>query len=115
MSEKPRPTDITLNRNEGYLQITWNIGGTVCKYPLPQLREACPCVECRGGHANMGPEHDPEDLLTIPLVPARSYKVESIGMVGNYAIMPTWDDGHSTGIYTWEFLWKLCPERAENT
>jgi DUF971 family protein len=34
-------------------------------------------------------------------------------MVGNYALQPSWDDGHSTGIYTWEYLRYLCP--AEET
>ncbi|MBZ0307403.1 MAG: DUF971 domain-containing protein, partial [Anaerolineae bacterium] len=29
--------------------------------------------------------------------------------VGNYALQFTWDDGHHTGIYTWEYLLRLCP------
>lgn len=107
---KPRPTDVTLNKRDGFLQITWNIGNEVSVFPLPQLREACPCVECRGGHAKMGPAYDPDDLLTIPLTPARSYGVQAIDLVGNYAIAPTWEDGHSTGIYTWEFLYKIRPQ-----
>ncbi len=101
-----KPTGITLNKTEGYLEIQW-ADGAECRYPLPQLREACPCVECRGGHQFMGAAHAPDDILK--LIPARSYAVTQIQMVGNYAIQPTWDDGHQTGIYTWDYLRLLCP------
>ena len=103
---KIKPKNITLNKTEGILEITW-MDNQVCKYPLPELREACPCVECRGGHQYMTPEYDPDDILA--LTPARSYKVENLELVGNYALQPIWDDGHSTGLYTWEYLYKLCP------
>ncbi len=106
-----KPKAITLNRTEGYLEITW-MDDLVCHYPLPQLREACPCAECRGGHENMGRAHDPKDLLTLTLTPARSYRVEALQQVGNYAIQPIWDDGHDSGIYTWDYLRRLCPEKS---
>jgi DUF971 family protein len=93
------PKSITLNKNEGYLQIEWQ-DERICQYPLSHLREACPCVECRGGHS---------------LKPARSYSITDIQAIGNYAIQPTWDDGHSTGIYTWEYLYHLCPVENLNT
>lgn len=104
-----RPVNMTLNKREGYLQIEWD-DGQMCQYPLPELREACPCVECRGGHAFMGSAYDPDNLLELKS--ARSYSVVSLVQVGNYAIQPTWDDGHATGIYTWEYLRKLCPDEG---
>lgn len=58
----------------------------------------------------MGREHDPKDLLV--LIPKRSYGVDSLSMVGNYALQPFWDDGHHTGIYTWDYLKRLCPREA---
>jgi DUF971 family protein len=110
------PTHIVVNKAEGWLRITW-ADGAICTYPLAHLREACPCVQCRGGHAFMGPAYDPQNLLT--LMPKRSYGLLSIERVGNYAIQPIWDDGHSTGIYTWDYLRKLCPQdegpQDENT
>ncbi len=106
MTSTALPTAITLNKIEGYLEISWN-DGAVCKYPLSHLREACPCVECRGGHEFMGRDHDPDNILVLK--PARSYTISAINRVGNYAISPTWDDGHSTGIYTWDYLRRLCP------
>lgn len=113
MTEKPRPTSITLNKKDPenqYLEIIW-VDGEICHYPLPHLREACPCAECRGGHANMGMANAPKNLLT--LTPARSYEVSEIHPVGNYALQPIWDDGHSSGIYTWEYLRYLCPASQE--
>ncbi len=105
-----RPKAINLYRAEGYLEISWSDGET-CQYPLSNLREACPCVECRGGHANMGRDHDPDNILQLKS--KRSYNVTGLDRVGNYALQPTWDDGHHTGIYTWEYLRRLCP--AEDT
>lgn len=59
----------------------------------------------------MGKAFDPDDILT--LTPKRSYAVDSINMIGNYAMQPIWDDGHSTGIYTWDYLRHLCPKTEE--
>lgn len=101
-----KPKGITLDKKAGVLEITWD-DNQVCRYPLPELREACPCVQCRGGHQFMGREHDPDDILK--LTPKRSYAVTSLDLVGNYALQPTWDDGHNSGIYTWDYLRRLCP------
>lgn len=106
-----KPTRITLNKTEGVLIISWE-DGLDCHYPLPHLREACPCAECRGGHANMGIENAPKDILT--LTPARSYTVTDLRAIGNYAIQPVWDDGHATGIYSWDYLRYICPERMKD-
>jgi DUF971 family protein len=104
-----RPIHITLNKSEKYLEIVWD-DGQVCRYPLPHLREACPCVVCRGGHEFMGPAYDPDDILK--LTPARSYNLVALAPVGSYALQPTWDDGHNTGIYTWEYLRRICPSTS---
>ena len=47
----------------------------------------------------------------------RSWRMTAIVMVGSYALQPTWDDGHATGIYSWGFLRRLCPppEAASET
>lgn len=106
------PTNITMNRETGHLVIDWSTGDH-CEYPLSELREACPCAECRGGHHNMGIQNAPKDLLS--LTPARSYKVEDVQIVGSYALQITWDDKHRAGIYTWDYLKHLCPQLATNT
>jgi DUF971 family protein len=102
----PRPAGITLDKTVGVLKIEW-ADGEVCEYPLSHLREACPCVECRGGHSRMGREFDPDDILR--LTPKRSYMMKTVELVGNYALQPVWDDDHSSGIYTFDYLRRLCP------
>jgi len=103
------PAKIDLHKADAYLEITWQ-DDTVCRYPLSHLREACPCVQCRGGHANMGQQFLPDDIMALE--PAREYELEKVDVVGNYAIQPLWDDGHQTGIYSWEYLRHLCPSQA---
>jgi DUF971 family protein len=49
------------------------------------------------------------DMLEIPLQRAESSELVALEPVGNYAIQPFWKDGHSYGIYNWEYLRQLCP------
>lgn len=101
------PTNITLQQQAGILTIEW-ADGRRCDYPVGPLRMACPCAECRGGHEFMGRQHEPKDLLA--LIPTQVYSVQRLEIVGNYALQFFWDDGHNSGIYTWEYLYRLCPE-----
>ncbi len=105
-----RPANIDLDRAVGELRIRWN-DGRACVYPLSNLREACPCAECRGGHERMGSAYDPEHILA--LTPKRSYGVQSVELVGNYALQFVWDDAHDAGIYTWDYLYRLCPPEGQ--
>lgn len=100
------PANITLNQRSEELVIEWTDGRT-CSYPLGPLRLACPCVECRGGHDRMGREHDPKSLAD--LIPLTRVTAERVELVGNYALQFFWSDGHNTGIYTWDYLYRLCP------
>jgi len=104
-SNSPKPTDIALDRERHELRIEWRDAG-VSIYPLDSLREACPCAFCRGGHDRMGPEFDPD---FIELKPVRSYQVEDLRLLGHYALSISWSDGHSGGIYTWEYLYRINP------
>jgi DUF971 family protein len=105
-SQEPRPIDITLDREQHELRIKWT-DGTECRYPLDALREACPCALCRGGHEYMGKQFDP-DLRTLQ--PTKHVTVREITMVGNYAINILWDDLHDEGIYSWDYLYRICPQ-----
>jgi DUF971 family protein len=100
------PTQVTLDQTAGLLHITW-MDGRECRYPVSPLRMACPCVECRGGHERMGRDSEPANLLD--LVSPRPYAVERLEIVGNYALQFFWDDGHNSGIYSWDYLYRLCP------
>lgn len=52
---------------------------------------------------------EPPDLTLMRSVPATDLNLELIAAVGSYAIQMHWSDGHSTGIYTWDFLRAACP------
>ena len=100
-----RPVDVTADRARRILIIRWN-DGHQSEYSFSGLRQACPCVECRGGHAHMG---KPPNPLQIRDAEIAELNLESIEAVGTYALQFSWSDGHSTGIYSWEWLRAACP------
>ena len=102
-----RPKKVSASRSRRLLLIDWE-DGHHSEYPLAGLRAACPCAECRGGHEGMGKVGSP-DMLKIPLAPAAKTELENMEGVGNYALQLIWKDGHTHGIYTWEYLRGLCP------
>lgn len=105
MSWKPKA--IRASRSRAVLEIDWE-DGHHSVYPLRGLRAACPCAECRGGHAGMSASGSP-DMLELPMVESRSAELTGMERVGNYALQLTWKDGHNYGIYTWELLRDMCP------
>lgn len=64
---------------------------------LRELRKRCPCATCLA-------ERDKQSKMYIPLFAENQMTVKSINQVGNYAIQITWNDGHNTGIYEYNFL-----------
>lgn len=102
------PTDISADREQGELTVTWS-NGTSCIYAFDLLRNACPCAQCRGGHENMSTIPD-EDVFTIPLMDVKATRMTNLAVVGNYALNIEWADGHKYGIYQWEYLLALCEQ-----
>jgi len=102
-----RPSGITANRNTNELTVKWNDGHTSL-YSFSLLRHACPCAECRGGHANMGSDPDPL-VFTMPNEDSLRTQLRKIEAVGSYALTIEWEDGHHYGIYNWHALRALCP------
>ena len=99
-----RPTNITADRNERFLTITWQ-DSKECRYSFAGLRAICPCAGCQGGHANMGQPAD-KNLLRTAQDP--DLNLENIDQVGSYALSFLWSDGHWHGIYTWKYLYEAC-------
>ena len=78
----------------------WSSCGTTATslpFPLDYLRSWCPCASCQG--------HAP----TARYLDLAGQELAHLEGVGNYAIAPTWADGHSTGIYSFKLLRALCP------
>ena len=101
------PVNVTANRETSILTIQWNDGHS-SEYPFAIVRYACPCVECRGGHDQMSDRPDPA-VFKIPQEDNQQTRLVSIEAVGGYAISIQWEDGHSAGIYNWDYLRLLCP------
>jgi DUF971 family protein len=100
-----RPTGVKADRATRRVSIAWRDGHTR-SYSFDGLRIACPCAECKGGHANMGTITPP---FQVQNAPNTGIGLERIEPMGSYALMLVWSDGHSTGMYTWELLRALGP------
>jgi DUF971 family protein len=97
------PTNIRALQPDQVLELTWE-DGRVTRLPYRFLRGECPCAACHDewtGKRILDPSSIREDL-----------KIEGMEPIGNYAIRLGWNDGHSSGLYTWETLHRLtaqCP------
>lgn len=83
------------------LALAWN-DGKENYINLKTLRQSCPCAVCQGEPDAMGRVVKPKVTYT-----EKSFKALRIGLVGGYALQITWADGHSSGIYPFDFLRKL--------
>ena len=98
-----RPADLQQIGNE--LAIKWPDGGESF-IPLETLRRACPCAGCRGETDILGNLHqNPAPPLT-----AAAFELKRIISVGGYGIQPAWADGHTTGIFSFEYLKQIADE-----
>ena len=104
MSTRHRPTNVTADRQQRSVIITWS-DGRECRYSFAGLRAVCPCVLCQGGHENMG---RPADKLLLERAENADLNLEAITAVGSYAVQLRWNDSHDSGIYTWEYLYEAC-------
>ncbi len=80
------------------LAIAWN-DGKESFIPLEKLRRACPCATCGGEPDVLGRVERPR----VSYGP-KSFELRDVGLVGGYALQPTWNDGHNTGLYTFRQL-----------
>jgi DUF971 family protein len=92
-----QPTDIRLHKKTAVLELRY-ADGSVHSLPAEFLRVYSPSAEVRGH--GIGQE--------VLQTGKRFVKINSIDPVGHYAIQLHFDDGHSTGIFTWEYLRELA-------
>jgi DUF971 family protein len=96
------PLRIHADRERRSLEIEWGDGHSTV-YGFDRLRWLCPCAFCRGeagmpGWLDSAPTLSPEQTRLVDMV-----------LVGQYAVAPTWGDGHHTGYYTFTALREHCP------
>ena len=102
MSDRSTPTNIHADRTAGTLRLDWADGHSTT-FDVTTLRWLCPCAFCRG-EAGM-----PGWLDSAPTLTAEQTRLIDIQLVGQYAVMPSWADGHHTGYYTFALLRDRCP------
>jgi len=103
----PSPVPRTIARVAGgAVEITWSDDARTTHSPR-QLRDACPCATCREQRAAPVPP-PPRGLLPV-LRPEETMPLAITGMkpVGQYAYSIEFSDGHSSGIYTLDYLREL--------
>ena len=102
------PEHIAISKSTG-VSIDWR-GGHRSSYALAYLRDRCPCAGCTGAH---GTPPRKTDLSANPLQMFKPVlKIASIEPVGNYALRIAWNDGHNSGIYSFDYLREICPCQA---
>ena len=104
----PEKVRVLLTEGKG-LEIDWSDGHRSA-WTFKWLRDACPCATCNDERSKEGrklgePQKKPANLLPMYTPPA---KPASAHAVGRYALQFNWLDGHSAGIYSWEFLRRVC-------
>ena len=95
---KPIPRKVSRS-GERDVHIIWN-DGHESLFEARFLRLQCPCASCVDEMTGKRVLRDEQVSNTV--------SPTSIELVGRYAIRIWWDDGHSSGIYTFEFLRGLC-------
>ena len=104
----PDKVRVLLTEGKG-LEIDW-ADGHRSSWSFAWLREACPCANCieerkREGRKRGEARPKPAELLPMYTPPPKPL---SMHPVGRYAIQFNWADGHSSGIYSWEYLRRVC-------
>ena len=100
MTDAPKPVEINLHQKSRVLEISYSDGERFeLSYEL--LRVLSPSAEVQGHGPGQG----------VLQVGKQDVMITHIEPVGRYAIQPTFDDGHDTGIYSWETLYDMGKNR----
>jgi DUF971 family protein len=106
------PEHIAISKTKG-IEIDWK-DGHHSSYSTEYLRDWCPCASCTGAHGTEPrPKTSQAQTPAAPSVPFQMYKPRlkmlSIEPVGTYAMRIEWNDGHNTGIYSYDHFRHICP------
>jgi DUF971 family protein len=96
------PVALTVHQQSRALEIEFD-DGRVFRIPFELMRVYSPSAEVQG--------HGPgqETLQTGK----RDVVIDAIEPVGHYAVKPTFSDGHDTGLFTWDYLYRLGSQQDE--
>jgi prepilin-type processing-associated H-X9-DG protein len=97
-----RPKAVNIN-NDGTISISWMDGATT-KHSMAQLRRDCPCAHCRIEREKLKAPGPVLRVLDSSAPSPQKAEIVEFSPVGRYALNFLFNDGHSTGIYTFDFL-----------
>ena len=98
--DTPTPESLTVHSQSRVLEVGFS-DGALFRIPLELMRVYSPSAEVQG--------HGPgQEVLQTG---KRQVGIESLEPVGNYAVKPTFSDGHESGLFTWEDLYFLGSEQ----
>jgi DUF971 family protein len=104
------PKKVRVMKTEGTgVEIDWK-DGHHSGWNFGWLRNACPCATCHEERDKTGrpvgvAKVKPQTLLVMYEAPVRPLEVIPMG---KYALKFKWTDGHESGIYSWEYLRRVC-------
>jgi DUF971 family protein len=108
--EATEPKRVRVDKTGGTgMEIEWADGHT-SRWSFPWLRLGCPCATCHeereaDGRIPGEAKKQPAQLLPMYQAPPTPKEVTP---VGRYAIRFDWNDGHQSGIYSWDYLRRQC-------
>ena len=97
------PTELRLRKDRRVLHVTFD-NGEAYALDAEYLRVRSPSAEVQG--------HSPDERKTV--AGKRDVAVLEVHPIGNYAVRLVFDDLHSTGIYSWDYLLALGRDREAN-
>ncbi|MFK7894014.1 MAG: gamma-butyrobetaine hydroxylase-like domain-containing protein [Granulosicoccus sp.] len=99
----PRPTEIKLHQKSRVLELSFD-DGFECNLTCEYLRVSSPSAEVKG--------HGPgQEVLQVG---KEDVGITSLEPSGNYALKIHFDDGHNTGLFTWDYLYELGKNYEDN-
>lgn len=101
MADTPNPTALTVHKQSRILEVAFD-DGKIFSLPFEFLRVYSPSAEVRGHGQG-------QEILQTG---KRNILVTAVDQVGNYAVQLHFSDDHNTGIYSWDYLYRLGCEQA---
>ena len=107
---RKKPTAVKIHVKSGAgVDIAW-ADGHESHFDFPYLRDNCPCATCNDerGKKEAFAGTAPASSAVLPMFKPRP-RAQAATQVGNYAIQINFNDGHSTGIFSYDYLRSMCP------
>ncbi len=99
-TSRPQPTALTVHQASRQLEVAYD-DGAVFRIPFELMRVYSPSAEVQG--------HGPgQEVLQTG---KRTVGIDALEPVGHYAVQPRFSDGHDSGIFSWDYLYRLGAEQ----